>query len=182
LDETPSIHERLASQLGVEPKRLGGIDSEVAALIEARIDLDDLTGVLRRRAGLTKLQAELDAARKTDAQGLVVAFVDLHDLRSINMRHGHDAGDRALRQFANVLSSRLPSSGYVIRWGGDEFICVFPGFGRQAALEILEDIRARADVGFSAGISMAETGDRADAVVKRADHDLHKPPESSADS
>ena len=66
-----------------------------------------------------------DLARARRAQQpLLVAFVDVDGLKAVNDEYGHAAGDTLLRAVVTALSSMLRPYDVVIRYGGDEFICV----------------------------------------------------------
>jgi diguanylate cyclase (GGDEF)-like protein len=185
---TPSeraLRRQVASELGIPAERLVAVGRDVVEAIERRIlDLkeeaavDEMTGVLRRPAGLAQLEREVRRARRFDDRKLVVAFVDLDDLKVVNDQRGHAAGDAVLRELAAALRRRLRAYDLVIRWGGDEFVCSLPGAGLEATERALEDIRtelrARTGCTFSAGYAeLGEDGD-ADSLVARADGDYYE--------
>jgi len=180
-----ALRRQIASELGVSADRLAGVERDVLEAIERRFQdlseeaaVDDMTGVLRRAAGLDQLQREVRRARRFDDRKLVVAFCDLDDLKEVNDTRGHAAGDAVLRETAVALRRRLRAYDLVIRWGGDEFVCSLPGAGLEAAQRAMEDIRtelrARTGCTFSAGF--AELGDDGDAesLVARADSDYYE--------
>ncbi|MBA2695858.1 MAG: GGDEF domain-containing protein, partial [Actinobacteria bacterium] len=71
---------------------------------------------------------EREMARSSRArEALSVAFIDVDHLKQVNDTRGHAAGDRLLQHVADALRSRLRSYDLVVRYGGDEFICVMPG-------------------------------------------------------
>jgi diguanylate cyclase (GGDEF)-like protein len=84
--------------------------------------LDPLTGALNRRAFGEGVG--LDTAKA--AYGAVV-MLDLDNLKVTNDTLGHAAGDALLRYLVNILRSTVRPSDKVYRWGGDEFLVVFPG-------------------------------------------------------
>ena len=88
--------------------------------------LDDLTGAYLRGAGFQELEREIARARRTQ-QTLVLAFVDIDGLKSINDARGHAAGDRMLIEAADTLRAILRSYDLIIRYGGDEFVCTLTG-------------------------------------------------------
>jgi diguanylate cyclase (GGDEF)-like protein len=137
-----------------------------------------MTGALRRAAGMAQLEREVRRARRFDDRKLVVAFVDLDDLKEVNDTRGHAAGDAVLRELAAALRRRLRAYDLVIRWGGDEFVCSLPGAGLDAAQRALNDIRsellARTGCTFSAGYAELGLEGEADSLVARADADYYE--------
>jgi len=86
---------------------------------------DHLTGVYERRSGFAELEREIARARRMGAP-VVVAFFDVDGLKEVNDRFGHTAGDRMLVEFATMLTAHLRPYDLVMRYGGDEFVCVLP--------------------------------------------------------
>lgn len=83
--------------------------------------LDELTGLYNRRGFLRHARSQLDAAALAHRPMLLI-FVDVDDLKDINDRLGHAAGDRALVDTAKVLKSTFRERDVVGRLGGDEFV------------------------------------------------------------
>jgi diguanylate cyclase (GGDEF)-like protein len=175
---------RLASELGVEPQRLAGLDPELVDRVLRRIDalaeaaaVDDLTGVLRRRAGLDALEREIQRARRHGDRRLVVAFVDGAALRRVNNLRGHAAGDAVVRELAGALRRRLRAYDLVVRWGGDEFVCALSQAGLEQTERVMADVDAdfagRTGCHFRFGLAQIEPGEGAEALIARADADLY---------
>ncbi len=176
---------RVAAELGLPPGRMTGVDREVLEAIDRRLEqlreaaaVDELTGVLRRAAGLAALQREVRRAHRFEDRKLVVAFCDLDNLKVVNDTLGHAAGDAVLRELAGALRRRLRAYDLVIRWGGDEFVCSLPGAGLEAAQRALDDIRtgfaARTDSTFSAGFAELGSDWDAESLVACADADYYE--------
>jgi diguanylate cyclase (GGDEF)-like protein len=87
---------------------------------EAAADEDPLTGVKNRRAFLREVKRVSAFGVRYDVPASVVYF-DLDDLKGVNDRFGHAAGDAALKAVADRLSSHVRDSDLVARMGGDEF-------------------------------------------------------------
>jgi diguanylate cyclase (GGDEF)-like protein len=186
--ETPSeraLRREIAVELRLPPEQLASVPREVLEAIERRVQelkddaaVDELTGVLRRAAGLDQLQREVRRALRFEDHKLVVAFCDLDDLKVVNDTRGHAAGDAVLREMAAALRRRLRAYDLVIRWGGDEFVCSLPGAGLEAAQRAMEDIRtelrARTGCTFSAGFTELGPDDDAESAVARADVDYYE--------
>lgn len=60
-----------------------------------------------------------------------ILVLDMNGLKKVNDTFGHEAGDRMILAFANILRSALPSSSVICRWGGDEFAVMLPRVSRQ---------------------------------------------------
>jgi diguanylate cyclase (GGDEF)-like protein len=93
---------------------------------------DGLTGLPSRRAFNEEL-LRLGAS-------YTVAMVDIDHFKRCNDRYGHDVGDQVLRMVATRLGA-IGGGGRVFRYGGEEFVVLFPGKGRAACLPHLEEIR-----------------------------------------
>ncbi len=93
---------------------------------------DQLTGLAGRRA----LDEELRALEGEYA----IAMIDIDHFKRFNDRHGHDAGDQALRMVADELGK--VGGGRAYRYGGEEFAILFPGRSAAASAEALERLRA----------------------------------------
>ena len=165
----------LAAELGIEPARLAALGGTELELLRDKVAFDELTGVMRRAAGLATLEREVARARRLGAV-LTVAFVDVDGLKSINDSQGHAAGDALLKAAASSLGQRLRAEDVVFRYGGDEFVCVLPGASPADARRILEDARrAGASTGltFSFGLAALKgPAERGPALLARADAEL----------
>jgi diguanylate cyclase (GGDEF)-like protein len=134
--------------------------------------LDELTGAYRREMGRLALSHEIDRARRSDGR-LVLAFVDVDGLKTVNDRDGHAAGDRVLQSVVTAMRTNLRSFDPIVRYGGDEFVCGLSGTDLAEAQDrfdsIGEEIEAEAHVGISVGLAMLAIGDTADKLTERAD-------------
>jgi diguanylate cyclase (GGDEF)-like protein len=103
-------------------------------------ETDALTGLSNARALFKRLDVELARSRR-DREPLALLLVDLDDLKGINDRYGHRAGDEAIRSLAGVIRSQLRETDVGARWGGDEFAILAPRTSESAALALAERIR-----------------------------------------
>lgn len=101
---------------------------------------DPLTGLRNRRA-LEEDYAQMQALAKREKKRLVLTLWDVNDLKTINDRYGHAAGDKVLKKFARILKESIRQSDAVYRIGGDEFAGLHLGIEEPDAL--LERVRRR---------------------------------------
>ena len=100
---------------------------------------DPLTECLNRRSGSELLQYQFQLARR-HGERLAVAFLDIDRFKPINDRFGHEAGDAILVQLARVLDLHRRSTDLLVRWGGEEFLLIFPHTGAAGAAEAVRRI------------------------------------------
>ncbi len=101
---------------------------------------DRLTGLFNRGHFDRLLVTAFDLAQR-DARPLALALLDIDHFKRINDDHGHDLGDRALRQVAERLAAAMRSSDVVARYGGEEFVILMPGTTSASALARIELLR-----------------------------------------
>jgi diguanylate cyclase (GGDEF)-like protein/PAS domain S-box-containing protein len=97
--------------------------------------VDELTGLQNRRAFTLFAEQELARARR-HGRTPVLVFADLDGLKQINDKHGHSAGDHAIRLVANALRSIFRETDIVARWSGDEFVAMMVDGGDESAQAI----------------------------------------------
>jgi len=82
---------------------------------------DELTGLCNRRRFFVLTEQCLKVAVRTKKRPLLL-FIDMDDLKGINDRYGHNKGDQALIDLANILKRTFRESDIIARIGGDEFV------------------------------------------------------------
>jgi two-component system cell cycle response regulator len=102
---------------------------------------DELTGLPNRRSVMRQLEALLSRARR-HGHTLAVLMIDADHFKTLNDRHGHAAGDVALRALADRLGERLRAEDVVGRFGGEEFVIGLPDADAAGAAAVAEDVRA----------------------------------------
>lgn len=98
---------------------------------------DVLTGLANRHALQARLRNEILSAGGTSAR-CALAFIDLDNFKYINDSFGHDIGDAVLRAFADLLRHDLRQDDLAARWGGDEFVILFPNTKGSNAAKVAE--------------------------------------------
>jgi len=108
--------------------------------LESLSQTDELTGLRNRRAFNETLHHETRKASRY-GRSYSILMMDVDDLKSINDRLGHDAGDKLLKMISNVIQDVLRDTDILARYGGDEFIVLLPETDSEQALEAAERIR-----------------------------------------
>ncbi|MDL2236792.1 diguanylate cyclase [Christensenellaceae bacterium OttesenSCG-928-K19] len=102
--------------------------------LEEHANVDPLTGMLNRRAGLNLLKT---LQEKPSEKTYCVAFIDIDNLKNVNDNYGHGEGDEYIRAVADVLKSSTRATEAVVRYGGDEFFVVLRDCGLELANKVL---------------------------------------------
>jgi diguanylate cyclase (GGDEF)-like protein len=167
-----------------DPRRTTGLvrllASEAAFVIE-RAELlgqltemaltDMLTGLPNRRAWENRLGQAI-----RDHEPICVAILDLDLFKSFNDDHGHQAGDRLLKEAAAGWRAQLRTTDMLARYGGEEFVVLLHGHDLDAARRVVDRLRATTprDQSCSAGIARREADEDAATLVARADQALYE--------
>ena len=147
--------------------------------------IDALTGLHNRRGFLASAEQMLRIARRS-GRGLVMIFLDLDHLKTLNDTLGHDEGDRALVSLAEVLRGTFRTSDMVARIGGDEFAVLAidapPGAVSQLTERLMERIETHnaqsehpATLSISMGTAILEPEDPGgvEDLLARADRAMY---------
>ena len=139
---------------------------------------DGLTGLPNRRHFMDTLEQAL-ARHRRQQHGLALLFMDLNGFKQINDTHGHEVGDKVLKEFANRVASCLRETDTVARLGGDEFVVLAEGIQVVEQAEVLaQKIVATLDlplpgttilIGTSIGINLYQSQTDAAQFLKGAD-------------
>ena len=146
---------------------------------------DPLTGAYNRR-GFTELATrELERARRSASSVGIVAG-DLDNLKEINDRYGHAAGDRVIRTLVQRWQDALREVDVIGRMGGDELVALLPDADLRGALAAAERLldrtrrepvdvrRARLFVTVSLGVAAETAPSDLDRLLVRADEALYR--------
>jgi len=108
-----------------------------------------------------------------------VAFVDVDQLKGVNDQGGHAAGDRLLHHVAGTLQAQLRRYDLIIRFGGDEFVCVVVDLGQHEVAQRLAHVntvlaREAASSSVTVGLAQLQPEDTAHDLSERADRALYE--------
>ncbi len=143
---------------------------------------DSLTELPNRRRGVQILRRHMIRTH-ADAGLLSVAVGDIDRFKVINDEHGHQIGDQVLKEVSSRLGQAVRPSDFLCRWGGEEFLIIFPGLNRQVAFgacERLKELVAGQPAGpvnritISFGLTQLQQGDTLESLVRRADTALYQ--------
>lgn len=115
-------------------------------MLENLAQTDALTGLLNRQGFNKIVDEKLDATNSNYSieQYITVMYIDLDNFKYCNDSFGHDVGDMVLKEFANLFTGIIGKSGYVVRYGGDEFVIVVENvnqyYGEEVAEAIFEEL------------------------------------------
>lgn len=103
-------------------------------------ETDDMTGLNNIRAFNSILELEIKKSTRYQ-RTFSLLMIDADNLKDINDRFGHEAGDRLIKAMANTIQGCMRESDILARYGGDEFIALLPETDVQHATEAGERIR-----------------------------------------
>ncbi|SBV35305.1 putative Diguanylate cyclase [uncultured Stenotrophomonas sp.] len=132
-------------------ERTGELEAANRRLTELAV-VDGLTGIANRHAMERALQRGWQRCGER-GEPLAVVMADVDHFKEFNDNHGHQAGDMQLCRVAAALAAEVSGvDELAVRYGGEEFVLILPGVGREAALQRAERVRQRA------ARAMAEAG------------------------
>jgi diguanylate cyclase (GGDEF)-like protein len=192
LREQRVVVDSLVSRESLVSWRLGARQSErhlqqalMASKQFERWSLEDaLTGIANRRSFELALEQRLQAQTAT-GRPLTVALVDVDRFKLVNDRYTHQVGDRVLKTVAALMASAAREQDLSARWAGDEFVILFDNTATDVAIEVCENVQSAIagfdwgsiasglQVSVSIGLSEAQPGDTAEALLHRSDKSMY---------
>lgn len=168
----------IAATVGLVVAHLNRSRDLLLARTRVLADHDELTGLVNRRE-VGRLLERLVAQRFPGA----VAVIDLDHFKLFNDTHGHVAGDQALAATAERWRQVVRRGDVISRWGGEEFVAVFPGTSLPDAERVLDRMALAMPAGltFSAGLVAIEHGAEVTDLVSAADHLLYRAKQQGRD-
>jgi diguanylate cyclase (GGDEF)-like protein len=184
----PPNPEQIAqlTALGVHAgNRIGTLRAFERSQLQA--STDSLTGLANRRAA-----EEILANLMSVDSAFAVVMTDLDYFKRLNDTQGHEAGDRALKLFAETARGVVRDRDHVVRWGGEEFALLLPGANAERAAEIVGRLRASLAQAHllagtpiftaSFGISDSSMARDRETLIRLADEALYRSKQAGRDS
>jgi diguanylate cyclase (GGDEF)-like protein len=184
LDMSLAIDVYHQSQVGELVDSLRTVAGEREELV-AEVQRDTLTRLASRNHLLEVLSLYLEQARAGKLT-LTVAMADLDRFKQINDQYGHLVGDQVLKEVAHRILGSVRGRDLVGRYGGEEFMLLFPNTPLEMATRVAERIRKHVaatpvhlpertiPITLSIGLAQFEDGDSLESLINRADRALYK--------
>ena len=158
-------------------------ENEAGKGLDASAGLADENALLRASLAETRERLVSHAGRHGTPAALL--YIDLDNLKAINDRHGHFAGDAALIHVARLLGGLIRSTDILARIGGDEFGLILDHLDHNSAIETADRLArciaaepldlgsAMVTLEASIGTATILAGDSVDDVMRRADRNMY---------
>ncbi|RMA96164.1 sensor domain-containing diguanylate cyclase [Hydrogenothermus marinus] len=162
------------------------ISLSTAVLAEFEAKVDPLTGVLNRRSMDIILQNHFTISKVANTS-FSIAMIDIDDFKKINDTYGHLIGDCILKEVVNKIKNVIRKSDLIFRYGGEEFLILFPYLDKEDLPKVLEkirdvvsskefvceDIKLKITVSIG-GATFEENIESVKQLIKKADENLYK--------
>ena len=157
--------------------------------LQRQANTDALTGLFNRRKAMTYIEEVLRHSEK----GFSLCICDIDFFKKVNDNYGHDFGDRVLEKVSAVFREEMQGKDMAARWGGEEFLLLFPDRNGDEAYIRLEQIRKRIKdtvvelngqkvrVTMTYGLAEYDFAGGIDGTIKEADEKLYMGKEKGRD-
>lgn len=157
--------------------------------LQRQANTDALTGLFNRRKAMTYIEEVVRHSEK----GFSLCICDIDFFKKINDNYGHDFGDRVLEEVSAVFREEMQGKDMAARWGGEEFLLLFPDRNGDEAYIRLEQIRKRikdtvvelngqkVSVTMTYGLAEYDFAGGIDGTIKEADEKLYMGKEKGRD-
>lgn len=143
---------------------------------------DPKTGVYNNHFFNTILEMEIERSRR-GKQKFSIIILDLDNFKKLNDTHGHMKGDMVLKRLTTILSKFTRKPDVTSRFGGEEFIILFPGTDIEKAKKLCNRIQKEVKedafmkkygVTFSGGLTRSKQNDTSSKIIERIDRGLYE--------
>ncbi|WP_413699739.1 diguanylate cyclase [Psychromonas sp. KJ10-10] len=183
-----------ATWIGHEIARNNDVNAlkEAHRQLEVLASTDMLTDIANRRSIDETLEKTLSTSNRHNLI-MSVAVFDFDHFKDINDTYGHHVGDKALKLFGQLVNEMSRTGDFYGRWGGDEFLAIFPLTAPQGAQKFIERLSKRLKefplteqgisipITLSVGITQRINNDNAELIIQRADELLYKAKQNGRD-
>ena len=162
------------------------IKKHIEEEIHKKAYIDGLTGVYNRNK-FDELMAQELKREARHHHSLSVAIVDIDHFKIFNDRYGHLVGDEVLILLAQYLKNQVRSTDTFARWGGEEFVLLFPETSKENMQKVCDKLRKGIEtlnhpvaggITASFGVTQYAEGDTHERMFKRCDDALYEAKES----
>ena len=184
-DFTHHLPERVLNR-DDEVGELGEYSKKMGDALDNLIRNDQLTGILNRSAGQKQLSRLISRANTEETRNipLCVGMADVDFFKKVNDTYGHAIGDEVLKKACQIMQKHLGDSGFVCRWGGEEFLMaanVSKDIMHDMMVSMLEELRQTEftcdfktfRVTMTMGLTQYRSPDRLETCVEIADRMLY---------
>lgn len=142
---------------------------------------DSLTNIFNREGYIKNWEREVERVHRQGGTFSIVLF-DIDNFKRVNDNYGHDVGDMVLTKTVNVIQETIRKGDTLARWGGEEFLIIFPGLSSSEMKILAERLRCVVEttqfagpeqITCSFGLTEFVDGDSVDTMIKRADTALY---------
>jgi diguanylate cyclase len=182
-DESQQQIQQLTNRIHEMEKQSEELQKDVEKHRELALK-DALTGMWNRQALNEELEKEFARWKRYETPFSLVVW-DIDFFKKVNDKYGHAAGDKVLKTFANTFMKATRDTDFVARFGGEEFVGIFPETKLNDALALANKIREKVanskfhyqgepvPITASAGIAAVNDDDSIDSLLQRADKMLY---------
>ncbi|RME77767.1 diguanylate cyclase [Candidatus Woesearchaeota archaeon] len=148
---------------------------------------DPLTGLHNRRSFNQLLEQEIARSKRTQ-EPLSLLLLDIDHFKNYNDTNGHQAGDKLLKELAQLIKTTMRKTDIPARYGGEEFVIILPNTSLIGSEQVAEKLRQAVEehdfdhahkqplghVSISIGLATLRPADTQETLIKRADDYLYK--------
>jgi diguanylate cyclase (GGDEF)-like protein len=181
-----AISEKLFNSLYFTHSNLLNLLNDIISKFDfTKNQLDNLTKTWNRGIFMKFIEKEYSKIKR-GGETFSLAYFDIDNFKKINDTYSHNIGDNILRESIHIIKNYLREYDSIARWGGDEFLILFPSTKSNVAFSIIERIKNIIDnrtfyfdlveikISCSFGISEANLDNTIEEIIDEADTLLYK--------
>jgi diguanylate cyclase (GGDEF)-like protein/PAS domain S-box-containing protein len=150
--------------------------------LKKQAEIDELTQIYNRRYGEHALESEMNRAERYQGY-FSLLMIDIDKFKEVNDTLGHDEGDKVLKAVISLIQQIVRKSDTLVRWGGDELVCILPStdldHAAMTAGKIVETVAnhfkpAQIQTTVSIGVAQMTPNEGTDTLMKKVDSALYQ--------